>query len=154
MNEKDLSKYRCENCCNFDKDNVLMDGHAKCKATKMLTHCDCVGKECRFFDVPVKNIVVLPCLPGDKVSVKALCECVRMIHDDDYFTGTGAVECPFENGCEFEDCDNSNERYFSTFVDCIYNNGEGWKIAFDDLGIEASFKDKGISFFPEEKGDL
>ena len=99
------------------------------------------------------GIVYFPCLPGDKVAVKSLCECVRTIHDNDYFTGTGAVECPFENSCEFEDCDNANERVFVTEVESIYNEGDGWKVRFVDLCIEADIKDVGTSFFVGENAE-
>ena len=63
----ELEKYWCENCCNFDRENVLPDGYSNCKASNMLTYSECSGKECKFFNVPAGNVVVLPCKLGDKV---------------------------------------------------------------------------------------
>jgi len=37
-----------------------------------------------------------------------------MHHDDDYFTGTGAVDCPYEGTCEYEDCESTEKRVFAT----------------------------------------
>ena len=90
------------------------------------------------------GVIVLPCKVGDKVAVRACCECVTTIPDNDECR----YICPFEDDCECEDCDNSNERIFMTEIDSIYNNGLGWKVTFKDLSIiEASIEDIGTSFF-------
>ncbi len=60
--------------------------------------------------------VVLPCKVGDTVYVVGKCENVQMNRDDDYFTGTGATECPFEETCDIEDCNDENMRVFETTV--------------------------------------
>lgn len=60
--------------------------------------------------------VVLPCKVGDTVFVIEKCENVTMNLDDDYFTGTGAIECPFENSCDVEDCQDDHIRIFETMV--------------------------------------
>jgi len=63
----EMEKHWCENCCNFDKEHSLPDGYANCKVTNMLTFGQTCGKECKFFNVPAENVVVLPCKLGDKV---------------------------------------------------------------------------------------
>lgn len=95
-------------------------------------------------------ILNLPCKVGDKVAVRACCECVETVPDNDECR----YICPFEDDCECEDCDNENERIFNTEINSIFNNGFGWKITFKDLGIiEASFSDMGTSFFVGEDAE-
>ena len=70
MTEKEmleLEKYWCENCCNFDKGHIQMDGSAKCKLTGTMVYCKESGKECKCFNVPAENVIVPPCKVGDKV---------------------------------------------------------------------------------------
>lgn len=68
--------------------------------------------------------LVLPCKVGDTVFVIDKCENVIMNRDDDYFTGTGAVECPFESSCGFEDCQDDHIRIFETTVTDFWVNEE------------------------------
>ena len=66
-------------------------------------------------DAEEKGLLVkLPCKVGDTVYVITECERICKRHDNDYFTGTGAVECPFENDCDFEECDDGNIRIVET----------------------------------------
>lgn len=90
-----------------------------------------------------EGVTVLPCKVGDKVAVRALCECVytRTIFEE------CRNECPFEDDCPCEECDNGNERVFITTIDRIFNDGDGWKFEFRYLGVEASLNDLGVSFF-------
>ena len=60
-------KYWCENCCNWDKKHVQMDGYAKCKLTGTLCFCQESGKDCKCFNVPAENVIVPPCKVGDTV---------------------------------------------------------------------------------------
>mgnify|MGYP001013361999 CR=1 FL=1 len=60
--------------------------------------------------------VELPCKVGDTIYAIAECENILMHYDNDWETGTGATECPFENSCEFEDCADTNRRIFETKV--------------------------------------
>lgn len=93
------------------------------------------------------GVIIPPCKVGDKVAVRACCEVVATIADNDECR----FICPFEDDCECEDCDNANERIFNTEISSIFNNGFGWKITFKNIcGIEASFSDLGISFFVGE----
>ena len=63
----EAEKYWCENCCNWDKEHVQMDGYAKCKLTGTLCFCQESGKDCKCFNVPAENVIAPPCKVGDKV---------------------------------------------------------------------------------------
>lgn len=56
----EAEKYWCQNCCNWDKEQVQMDGYAKCKLTDTLCFAQESGKECKFFNVSAENVIVLP----------------------------------------------------------------------------------------------
>ena len=56
----EAEKYWCENCCNFDKEHISMDGTSICKLTNTLAYCQESGKNCKCFNVPVENVIVLP----------------------------------------------------------------------------------------------
>ncbi len=97
-----------------------------------------------------KTLVELPCKVGDKVAIRACCECVTTIPDNDECR----YICPFEDDCECEDCDNANERIFNTEISSIFDNGFGWKVTFKGLSIiEANFNDIGTSFFVGENAE-
>lgn len=96
------------------------------------------------------GVIVLPCKVGDKVAVRACCECVSVIPDNDECR----YICPFEDDCECEDCDNANERIFNTEISGIFNDGFGWKVTFKGLSIiEANITDIGTSFFVGENAE-
>lgn len=90
-----------------------------------------------------EGVIVPPCKVGDKVAVRALCECVITTPCNEECRNI----CPFENDCECEECSSLNERIFDTKVASIYNNGEGWHIEFEHLIPFARFSDVGTSFF-------
>ena len=62
------------------------------------------------------RFIELPCRVGGTVFVIESCSNVAMSIDNDYFNGTGAVECPFENDCERDDCCDDCIRIFETTV--------------------------------------
>lgn len=100
--------------------------------------------------LPSADVIVLPYKVGDKVAVRACCECVQTIPDSDECR----YICPFEDDCECEDCDDTNERIFITTIDSIYDNGFGWKVTFNNLPIiEANITDLGTSFFVGENAE-
>lgn len=118
----------------------LEDGY---KATPMLEEF--------FADYLLANGIIVPlCKVGDKVAVRACCECVQTIPDSDECR----YICPFEDDCECEDCDDTNERIFITTIDSIYDNGFGWKVTFNNLPIiEANITNLGTSFFVGENAE-
>ena len=63
----EAEKYWCENCCNWDKEQVRMDGYANCKLTGTLCFAQESGKACKCFNVPAENVIVPPCKVGDVV---------------------------------------------------------------------------------------
>lgn len=93
-------------------------------------------------DLTEKSIVP-PCNVGDKVAVRAMCECVITMPCYEECRHI----CPFENDCECEECSSLNERIFDTTVSSIFNNGQGWYIEFKNLIPFARFADIGTSFF-------
>lgn len=96
------------------------------------------------------KIVELPCKVGTTVYVIAKCESVHVDRDDDYFTGTGAMECPFEDQCNFEDCDDTNEQIFETTVTDFWygqQNGKDMEMFLDHLEMTAKVKDFGKTVF-------
>ena len=95
------------------------------------------------------RFVEVPCNVGDKVAVRALCECVYTLPIFEECRN----ECPFEDDCPFEECDNANEMIFVTKVNRIFNDGYGWKFEFNHLGVEASINDMGTSFFVGENAE-
>ena len=91
--------------------------------------------------------LLIPCKVGDTVYLRACCECVCMSEDYE----TGIKECPFENECEFEECENGNEKIFKTSITNIWNDGRGWYFLVRGLDIEIPVRDIGTSvFFTEE----
>lgn len=89
----------------------------------------------------------LPIKVGDKVYLKAYCECVCMSKGCE----TGIEECPFENDCEFEECNNGNERLFKSTVESIWNEGTGWLFSVRGLCVEISVNDIGKYVFLTEE---
>ena len=96
------------------------------------------------------GVISLLCKVGDKVAVRACCECVNTIPDNEECR----YICPFEDDCECEDCDDANERIFNTKISSIFNDGFGWKVTFKGLSIiEANITDIGTSFFVGENAE-
>ncbi|WP_352416364.1 hypothetical protein [Oscillibacter ruminantium] len=76
------------------------------------------------------RLVVLPCKVGGTVFAIASCAEVNTIVDDDYEHGTGAVECPFEDTCDIEECDDSHVRIFESKLDGFVLDSFGGKEIF------------------------
>jgi hypothetical protein len=51
-----------------------------------------------------QRVAVLPCKVGDTVWAIVACEDIVKDCDDDYYTGTGAITCPFEKTCNDDEC--------------------------------------------------
>ncbi len=93
------------------------------------------------------RLVVLPCKVGDTVYVISYCENVMMNCDDDYETGTGATECPFECDCPFEDCDDGNKRIFETTCSGFFFGDDRKDVFFDHINAEFYITDFGKTVF-------
>ncbi len=97
-----------------------------------------------------KCVLVLPCKVGDTVYVITTCANAHMSRDDDYFTGTGAVECPFEHDCGFIDCSDDNLRIFETICTGFmfdHENIKNFHTFFKDINAECSDDCWGKSVF-------
>ena len=102
MTEQEMleaEKYWCENCCNWDKEEVQMDACSTCKLTGTRVFAQESGKECKCFNVPAENVIVPPCKVGDKVywidneKIKS-CEVFEIsIHSDGILIHTGIQFC-------------------------------------------------------------
>lgn len=110
-----------------------------------------VDDNCIYFKDKSK-IIELPCKVGDTVYVVTTCEHVIMSCDNDYFTGTGAITCPFERDCDCEECNDNNKGIFETHVSNIHcdEDGVGLFLELDNLlswGIGWSVKNVGKTIF-------
>ena len=136
----------CKDCISYDICSYNAYVQAEYSGKAVETYITIDNKlPCRFFKDKSRYIEP-PCKVGDKVAVRAMCECVIT---------TPCYEecrhiCPFENDCECEECSSLNERIFDTTVSGIFNNGQGWYIEFKDLIPFARFADIGTSFFVGE----
>ena len=91
-------------------------------------------------------LLELPCKIGDTVFIWECCDCVSVARDWE----TGIPECPFENDCEFEECEEGSERLFKTSVTSIWNNGRGWYFSVRGLCLEVSISAIGRTVFLTE----
>ncbi len=90
-----------------------------------------------------RKLTELPCQVGDTVYVKTTCEYVYSHYDQE----TNCFDCPFENDCNFEECEDGNERLFATKVESIFNNGYGWSCTLKGLSLEIPVSDFGRTVF-------
>ena len=112
---------KCKTCINYDV------------CSKHSANCDRGSDYCKMYKDRSK-FIELPCKIGDTVYVLGNCENIIMNHDNDYFLGTGAIECPFENDCDFEECYDTNFRIFKTRIIEIYCNANNcWFIELENL---------------------
>jgi hypothetical protein len=95
------------------------------------------------------RLIRLPVKVGDTVYVIADCVDVLKTYDDDYFSGTGAIECPFDKDCRFEECDDSNRRVFETSCHGIWIIGEDGKLSIfvDYLNVDIGSHNIGKTVF-------
>lgn len=100
------------------------------EAKSNVTIKEVVDKLAEYEDAEEQGLLIrLPCKVGDTVSIKAACECVVTNYDKE----TNTSDCPFEADCEFEECNNGNERLFTTIIE---NNGHGWYMCLKGIAIE------------------
>lgn len=93
------------------------------------------------------RLIEPPCAVGDTVYVVTACENVVMNHDNDYFTGTGAIKCPYEDDCPYADCGDENKRVFETYCSTIYLDEDGFNIILEDFAFTATLEDFGKTVF-------
>ena len=141
---KRFNKYFCPNCDRYlgksynDQPPLLKE--ESCMRCKFLL--DWSEPEGIVFK---GELVSFPCKVGDKVRLKVTCEHIRSFMDWE----TGVVNCPFEDDCNFEECNNGNECELITEVIEIFNRGLGWYVHLKDLDIEIPVNDFGKTVFLE-----
>lgn len=98
------------------------------------------------------RLVVLPCKVGDTVYVIADCVDIMKFCDDDYYTGTGDIQCPFEKDCNFEECDDSNRRIVETVCAGFWLEEDGrWKVFIDYITADIGISSFGKTVFPNRE---
>lgn len=88
-------------------------------------------------------VVEFPCKIGEKVKLKVACECIVTKYDWE----TGASECPFEDICPFEECNDNNEHEVVTTITELFNAGCGWYMRLKDIDIDIPVRDIGRTVF-------
>ena len=126
----------CKDCVHYEMCEALeKNGISKIHPSL----CGCFKDKSKFIE--------LPCKVGDTVFVIGKCESVSMYHDNDYFNGTGSIECPFESDCDFEDCNDDYVRIFETRVDNFLFEEGSIKIYFENLWHSYEVSEFGKSIF-------
>ena len=99
------------------------------------------------------EMVELPAAVGQTIYVIAACEDVVKQCDDDYYNGTGAVECPYESVCDSEECVDGQRKVFETNVCAAYVDEQGHiECHLDNLRITIQKSNIGkTAFFTEEE---
>ena len=94
------------------------------------------------------GVIVPPCKVGDTVYVITDCSRIIMHCDNDYETGTGAIECPFEDVCKFEECNDINTQALETYVSFLLcDEYDDWTFGCEDINSAFSFSEIGKTVF-------
>ena len=80
----EAEKYWCENCCNWDKEEVQMDAYSTCKLTGTRVFAQESGKECKCFNVPAEKVIVLPNLKHKQVLYMIYNETIKPLEVSSY----------------------------------------------------------------------
>lgn len=130
----------CENCGNLRCANSVALETTSCITLDRLRELVAAERDGR--------VVVLPCKVGDTVYAIVHCDEVMKDCDDDYGTGTGAITCPFEGECMFDECDDSNEIIVETCVTGLWCDSDGtWKVFFEHINADVGASDFGKTVF-------
>lgn len=112
------------------------------------------GTDDYFADGLLSNgVIAPPCKVGDTVYVITDCSQIIKHFDNDYVTGTGAIECPFEDVCKFEECNDINTQVLETYVTFLLcDECDDWTFRCEDINRAFSFSEIGKTVFltPEE----
>ena len=94
------------------------------------------------------GVIVPPCKVGDTVYVITDCSQIMMYYDNDYLTGTGAIECPFEDVCNFTDCNDDNTQVLETYVNYMgIEDGCKWYFCCEHINRANDFNEIGKTVF-------
>ena len=101
----------------------------------------------------MRGVIVPPCSVGETVYVIVSCGDIMMHHDNDYLTGTGAIECPFENDCDKDDCNDEYLRVVKTVCSGIYQDEASLSVYLKDISRTFYSFDFGNSVFVGENAE-
>ena len=94
------------------------------------------------------GVIVPPVKVGQTVYVITDCSRIIMYHDNDYFTGTGAIECPFEFACNFSECNDENTQVLETCVRFLFCDDYGdWTFELEHINMGYKFDEIGKTVF-------
>ena len=94
------------------------------------------------------GVIVPPCKVGDTVYVITDCSHIMMYYDNDYLTGTGEIECPFEDVCNFTDCNDENTQVLETYVNFMgCEDGSEWFFRCEHINGVKDFNEIGKTVF-------
>lgn len=101
------------------------------------------------------RVIVPPCKVGDTVYVITDCSKIMMSYDNDYLTGTGAIECPYEDACKFTECNDENTQVLETCVSHLLNDEyDGWTFGCEKINCCYNFSAIGkIVFLSREEAE-
>ena len=112
-----------------------------------------IGKSCNLAenitdDLLANGVIVPPCKVGDTVYVITDCSHIMMYYDNDYLTGTGAIECPFEDVCDFTECNDDNTQVLETYVNYMgIEDGSKWYFRCEHINRANDFNEIGKTVF-------
>ena len=96
----------------------------------------------------IERAIIPPCKVGDTVYVITDCSHIMMYYDNDYLTGTGAIECPFEDVCNFTDCNDENTQVLETYVNFMgCEDGSEWFFRCEHINGVKDFNEIGKTVF-------
>ena len=136
---------------------VNMDKNCKgCKYKMSGALLDCNYFERKVDYLLANGVIVPPCKVGDTVYVITDCSHIMMYYDNDYLTGTGAIECPFEDVCNFTDCNDENTQVLETYVNFMgCEDGSEWFFCCEHINGVKDFNEIGKTvFLTKEEAEL
>lgn len=94
------------------------------------------------------GVIAPPVEVGQTVYVITDCSQIMMYYDNDYLTGTGAIECPFEDVCNFTDCNDDNTQVLETYVNYMgIEDGSKWYFRCEHINRANDFNEIGKTVF-------
>lgn len=84
-----------------------------------------------------------PCWVGKVVWVIARCEDVYMYRSSEENTS----DCPYEDDCEWDECNDRRKRIFQTTVESLSDEGYGWFVTLKHIAGDFSINEFGKTVF-------
>ena len=111
-----------------------MQNEMRDRLRSLLLKCNVNFGTTQIADHLIENgVIVPPCKVGDRVYVTVNCSRIMKFYDNDYLTGTGSIECPFENVCKFTECNDENIQVLETCVSYLLCDDDGWSFGCEHI---------------------